>query len=449
MKISSNIPTALAIALMTACGGGSGSDPQSGTFINSPTKGLSYSSSPSGLSGTTDENGKFLFQAGDTVSFSLNLGAVTLQLGSVTNPSAETSVLSLVVPGGGDSLAVAQLLETLDIGTSADKMDVSGISLPAENAALGLLSSALLATSSSANIAAIAAAVQTAVTVTGSSLKYGTSGVSLSEAMSNLANNPANQVLIETKVQDLPSDGTPLTDIVNKVSYTSWIQKKGGVTKFTARFGGLGVLGGEPSAAFSDSPSTFRFQHPINTTQSELTFGSYVLAPDLESGTWSTLADDGGVSNSGTFGMKRGDPQSFVLTYTDSLAAETGIITGIFLKPLLLMDLHGVTFTIPLGCLDGLPNTITVNLVGGSSIASDRCNSQVNGSTWAAGPFDNTVKYTEISGRQHILGITRITKPANSNGNVPNGSTGSFISVSNTNFDKQPAQISFSVASDS
>ena len=84
------------LALLTACGGGGGGGgggdstvaTSSGVFVNSPTKGIKYSASPSGLTGTTDENGSYSYKAGDTVTFSLDLGASTVTLGSTASPSA-------------------------------------------------------------------------------------------------------------------------------------------------------------------------------------------------------------------------------------------------------------------------------------------------------------------------------------------------------------------------
>ncbi len=41
----------------------------SATFVDPPTKGLYYTDSPSGITGTTDATGAFNYQSGDTVSF--------------------------------------------------------------------------------------------------------------------------------------------------------------------------------------------------------------------------------------------------------------------------------------------------------------------------------------------------------------------------------------------
>lgn len=60
---------------LAACGGGD-SGVLSGTFFDAEVQGLSYSASPSGLSGVTTADGKFDYKAGDIVTF--KLGSVTL-----------------------------------------------------------------------------------------------------------------------------------------------------------------------------------------------------------------------------------------------------------------------------------------------------------------------------------------------------------------------------------
>ena len=56
-------------------GGGGGAPsvavPLSGVFVDSPVQGLGYSATPSGLSGVTDANGQFNYNAGDTMTFTL------------------------------------------------------------------------------------------------------------------------------------------------------------------------------------------------------------------------------------------------------------------------------------------------------------------------------------------------------------------------------------------
>ena len=56
-------------------GGGGGAPsaaaPLSGVFVDSPVQGLGYSATPSGLSGVTDANGRFNYNAGDTMTFTL------------------------------------------------------------------------------------------------------------------------------------------------------------------------------------------------------------------------------------------------------------------------------------------------------------------------------------------------------------------------------------------
>ena len=102
--------------VLTACGGGGGTTSTgggttsyTGTYIDSPTKGLSYSASPSGLSGVTDASGTFAFNAGDTVSFAITTPNGTISAGSTT-PATPTSasvpaVVSVLSMKNGVSIA--------------------------------------------------------------------------------------------------------------------------------------------------------------------------------------------------------------------------------------------------------------------------------------------------------------------------------------------------------
>ena len=54
----------LTLLILIGCGG-----PQSGTFADSPVEGLAYETAT--LSGTTDAEGKFEYEEGETVTFSL------------------------------------------------------------------------------------------------------------------------------------------------------------------------------------------------------------------------------------------------------------------------------------------------------------------------------------------------------------------------------------------
>ena len=128
-----------AAAVLFACGGGGGSPETpavpatySGQFIDAPTKGLSYTASPSGLSGTTDATGAFSFKAGDTVTFSVGVGAGgSIAVGSWQPPAPAAGVNAVVfVESLPNGLQVAQILQSLNHGSAA-AMDVSGLSLPA------------------------------------------------------------------------------------------------------------------------------------------------------------------------------------------------------------------------------------------------------------------------------------------------------------------------------
>lgn len=422
--------TLLTLAVLSACGGGSGGSSDStlsGAFINSPTKGIKYSASPSGLSGTTDADGTFSYKTGDTVTFSLDLGASSLTLGSTSSPASSTSVLSLTVPNGGDPLAVAQVLETLDKSTVDGKMDVSSISLSA-GAVLTAITNAIKTTSvSAADIATIATGVQTALTAAGSdTLKNGTTGVTQNDALTNLSKNSANQSLVETKIQAMSYDGSStVIDVQDKPAFTNWIIKNGSTTSFYSRFG-LIASGG----------LTYDYKFPIDATHDGRANGTYVLANTNRNGTFTTSD-----SQTGVFSIKNGDTKSYSMTYTNTTTGETGAITGTYLLPLTLNDVKSKSYIIYGGCSNGSNNTVTIN---SSGVASDTCNGDVNGSTWTAGPFTNTLQYAESNGTRHYVGITRLNKNSGV-GNLPSGAVGAFMNISPSNYSKQPSAISFKV----
>ena len=143
MRLSKCALSVLATAAMlSACGGGGSSYSSAGTstpatysgvFLDAPTKGLSYAASPSGLSGTTDASGKFNFQAGDTVTFTLGVGAGPITVGSwqPVVPSGSANAL-VFVQSLNNGLQVAQVLQSLNHGSST-AMDVSGLALTASD----------------------------------------------------------------------------------------------------------------------------------------------------------------------------------------------------------------------------------------------------------------------------------------------------------------------------
>lgn len=107
------------VILLAACGGGGGGGttqpdgPEQGRFIDSAVAGLYYEASPSGLTGFTDADGIFEYEAGDTVEFFLG----DILIGEAPGALVITPV-SLV---GGDAdetdpvvLNIARLLQTLD-----------------------------------------------------------------------------------------------------------------------------------------------------------------------------------------------------------------------------------------------------------------------------------------------------------------------------------------------
>jgi hypothetical protein len=419
------LTTVAALAVLAACGGGGGGNTTvsalNGVFVNSPTKGIKYAASPSGLTGTTDENGTYSYKTGDTVTFSLDLGASTLPLGSTANPSATTSILSLTVPNGGDPVAVAQVLETLDKSTADGKMDVSGISLQAGSGTLTKITNALQSSKvTSVDIASIATGVQTALANAGT-LKYGTTGVTQNDALNNLAKNSANQALVEAKIQNLTHDGSStLLNAQDKPAFTSWIIRVGNQVGYTSRFG-----------LVSSQGLTFNFRAPTYTES-----GTYTFANGNRNGNWVS----GDASSTGVFRMISSETNSFAMTYANTTTSEQGVITGTYLQPLTLDDIKSKSFTIYQGCANGTNNTVTISSTG---LASDTCGSNVNGATFSAGPYNNTLQYVESGGTRHYIGITRMNK-GNSAGNLPSGALGAFMDISSTN-SGQPSAISFKV----
>ena len=101
------------ISLMTGCsGGGGGSDSPStvtGTFIDDPVQGLSYTCS-SGSSGTTNASGQYTCNVGDDVTFrigSVSIGPIAAQADIITPYS--------FFPNNFDAvLNLARLLQSID-----------------------------------------------------------------------------------------------------------------------------------------------------------------------------------------------------------------------------------------------------------------------------------------------------------------------------------------------
>jgi len=132
----------IALASITVgCGGGGGSSSSAsssnytGQFYDAPTKGLTYTDSPSGITGTTDSSGTFSFKAGDTVTFSVPTGSSTsISVGSITpaTPSSTSTPAIVSVLSLPNATAVAQTLQTL--GGTGNVIDVSSVSLTSTQA---------------------------------------------------------------------------------------------------------------------------------------------------------------------------------------------------------------------------------------------------------------------------------------------------------------------------
>ena len=125
--------TVSCLAALASCGGGGGGGSStttySGQFIDAPTKGLTYTASPSGLTGTTDANGTFKFQAGDVVSFAIptSSGAISIGVHSPPTPASSTESAILHVSTMDNATQVAQTLQSL--GGTGNVIDVSNVTL--------------------------------------------------------------------------------------------------------------------------------------------------------------------------------------------------------------------------------------------------------------------------------------------------------------------------------
>ena len=110
-----------AIGLLAACGGGEGgsSSPaaSTGVLTDSPVAGVSYVTSPSNQSGTTNVEGKYNYRAGDTVTFTL--GGVALPPVPATGRITPATMAAHLFVGNAADIAnatlnLAVLFQTLD-----------------------------------------------------------------------------------------------------------------------------------------------------------------------------------------------------------------------------------------------------------------------------------------------------------------------------------------------
>lgn len=120
------LTVSMGVALgLYGCGGGSSSNgggtPEAvntGVFIDAPVKGLQYSTATQ--SGVTNEQGEFKYKTGENVVFKID----GLEIGTVAGAS-EVPVTALP-----QYIDVARLLQSLDIDTLEELIDISGIKIP-------------------------------------------------------------------------------------------------------------------------------------------------------------------------------------------------------------------------------------------------------------------------------------------------------------------------------
>jgi len=119
----------IASIILSGCGGSdsnssSTSSTETGYFIDSAVAGVEYTTS-SGLTGTTDEYGRFRFNSGDTVRFSIG----KLELGDAI-PSSDGLVTPEDLAAGDETVktTILRVLQALDI----DDDPTNGITIPSD-----------------------------------------------------------------------------------------------------------------------------------------------------------------------------------------------------------------------------------------------------------------------------------------------------------------------------
>jgi hypothetical protein len=420
-----NIIILLSILAIYGCGGGSSSSTatSSGSFIDAPVQGLTYTSLPSGLTGTTDSSGTYSYQSGDTVTFKLNVGSSSLTIGSTSSPSSTTSVLSITPPTGGSALGVAQILQTLDTGNDSSITNVSGLtSIPSST--VTTIQSALSSSSiSSSTVSTIATVANTS----GISLKNGTSGVTQATAVSNLAQNTANQTLVKSLTNSLANDGSAITAIQDKTAFTVWTVSGGTFSTWL----GMGKM---------TSGGVYDYRAPLTGSNYYGAAGTYILSNSNKTGTWTSTQNNCSQCDSGTFNIVSADSNAYLMTYKNNSTGESGSFAASLLQPITLSDIVSKTFSVvDKNCTNSI-NTVTFN---STALMTQSCYSE--SSTWSAGYYTNTLQYTDSSGNIHTFGVIRISKPSGSTGNMPISATGTMVEIDSTNYTSAPHYTDFTV----
>ena len=127
----------LSALLLTGCGGGSSSGAapgsSSGILTDAPVAGVAYTTSPSGVTGTTDADGRYDFTPGDTVEFKLG----ELVLGNV-EATGIVSPLELADGNANKLQNLLVLLQSLDADAVPDTITIPPAAAAAVTTAIDL-----------------------------------------------------------------------------------------------------------------------------------------------------------------------------------------------------------------------------------------------------------------------------------------------------------------------
>ncbi len=323
----------------------------SGAFIDAPAQGLTYSASPSGLTGTTDASGAFRFQAGDTVTFSLGVGGSNvLNLGSVAPAAPSSGTAELFVLTLANGIQVAQVLQSLNYG-SGSAMNVSGITLPAADTSnLNIYVSTggtVLPAGDSTDLQMLAQAQQDATV-------NGATPTSTTFVDSGGASVTATITALAQTVSGLSTSGTvTLSSLLpGSVVFSQSLNVSSGGTSsidysidYFNTNGSIAAVSSNPDDPINQDTTTYTTSGNVLTTVNS-TETDTITVPYIDSvqGLWTGSSSDGSTA-AGTYVFLQSLTQSMIagktLTVTGALSGACGSV------PLqLVVDAAGANYTV-------------------------------------------------------------------------------------------------------
>ena len=295
MKLVTWVLTTITAATLVACGGGGGGTATvaatnyTGQYVDAPVQGLSYTASPSGLTGTTDASGNFSFQAGDTVTFNIVTPAGNISAGSVApaTPTTASTAVPISVMSLSNGTQIAQTLQSL--GGTGSTIDVSST-----NAKVAAITAATQVTDINNFLSTGGASTQPAVITVKASDATNNALTSISSLSSTAPTPQTVKNMISGSTVFYISTLTTVT--VNGVADTAISQVNAGIDSFKTD--------GKMSNVCVNGTVT-----QVGTKYNIKNWSSCTETPDLTNSTWSPDA----TSNKFTVNNAK-DPSSTVVT---------------------------------------------------------------------------------------------------------------------------------------